>query len=92
MTHEENRALHAIDNPHNWPTQDEENGNYLNRCCIAECSKYYIGPKRSYICWKCKKEGDEAFNKLTPEQKQQRLVETVEYIKTLLKDGPKPLS
>lgn len=59
-----------IDDPElNWPEkyQKMENGNYACKC--SHCQKYYIGPKRSHVCWKCKIESDEKWSKMTEEEK-----------------------
>lgn len=61
-THDESRR---------WPTQDQENGNYMIHC--LSCDAVTIGPKRAQTCYPCHQKGQARWNALSDEEKAREL-------------------
>lgn len=67
-------SLHIRDiigrNEGDWPTEAEENGNYLISC--HECGKKVTGPKRALHCYTCYQAGKKIWDTLTPVEQRAR--------------------
>ena len=63
--------------PHDWPTEGQENGNYLIAC---RCGNRCTGPKRAYQCYTCYKTRLAELEAMTPEQ---RAVEEERFLKAV---------
>jgi hypothetical protein len=64
--------------PHDWPTEDQENGSYLIKC---RCGVTCLGPKRAYQCYTCYQTRLAELAAMTPEQRateEERLIKIVQ--------------
>jgi len=68
-------------NPGDWPTENEENGNYRIDC--FQCSAVVSGPKHAQLCNTCFKKNEEEWNALSPEEQQKRIRENIATLKEL---------
>jgi hypothetical protein len=67
------------DRSRDWP----DYAGYANKC--ARCNEYFGGPKRAHVCWPCKKLGEAEWNRMTPEEQHERMVENAKIANEIFK-------